>query len=168
MFGKRTPGQAPTCPSWLSGDVEPTAQPHQDEKLSKSSEINNAWQIGATGSDEQGRQNGGMSDRWALKPEFLLNMSNMSRSYSRKRLAGDNEVEVEAEARKQRTLSWMGRTPDDPNQEEDSDSESEAESQSEYEEEEDCQDCGSTLEYHDMTGRMRCRTCEWWPEADSD
>ena len=166
MFGKRTPGQAPTCPTWLSGDVEPTAQSHQDEKLSKSSEINNAWQIGATGSDEQGRQNGGMSDRWALKPEFLLNMSNMSRSYSRKRLAGDNEVE--AEARKRRTLAWMGSTPDDPDQEEDSESESEAESQSEYDQEEDCQDCGSTLEYHDMTGRMRCRTCEWWPESDSD
>ena len=105
-----------------------------------------------------------MSDRWALKPEFLLNMSNMSRSYSRKRLAGDNEVE--AEARKRRTLAWMGSTPDDPDQEEDSDSESEAESLIEYVEE-PCQFCGSTLEYHERLGEMQCRTCEWWPESDS-
>ena len=62
VFGIRTPGQSPTGPSWLSGDVEPAAKSKQDKKLSKSSEINNAWQFGATGSHEIGRQEGGLPD----------------------------------------------------------------------------------------------------------
>ena len=53
---------APTGPSRLSGDVVPEAQSQQDEKLSKSSEINNAWQIGATNSNERDRQNDGLSE----------------------------------------------------------------------------------------------------------
>ena len=53
---------APTGPSSLSGDVMPNAQSQQDEKLSKSSEINNAWQIGATDSNERDTQNDGLSE----------------------------------------------------------------------------------------------------------
>ena len=161
MFGKRTPGQAPTGPSWLRGDVEPAAQSHKDARLIKSSEINNMWQIGASVSDKKVRQDDDMSERWALKPEVLLNMSNISR----KRVAGDNEAE--AMKRKNRTIAWMsmGAAPEDPDQDEDSESESEVESLSEYEEE-DCQDCGSTLEYHEIRKRMQCRTCEWWPDPD--
>ena len=62
MFGKRTPGQAPTGPSWLSGDEMPEAESQQAVRLSKSSEINGAWQIGASGSDESESQDGGLSE----------------------------------------------------------------------------------------------------------
>merc|ERR1711860_105332 len=68
MFGKRSPGQAPTGPSWLSGDemADPYEMPapksQRAGRLSKSSEINGAWQIGASGSDGNERQDGGLSD----------------------------------------------------------------------------------------------------------
>ena len=61
MFRKRTPGQAPTGPSWLIGDEMPAAQSQRAERLRKSSEINGAWQIGASGSEKNGRQGGGLS-----------------------------------------------------------------------------------------------------------
>ena len=106
MFRKRTPGQAPTGPSWLSGDEMPAAQSQRAERLRKSSEINGAWQIG---SDEKERQDGGLS-------ELIMNNDDppcqSQRKESRKRIAEDSEIDSRM------ILAWIHHTSSDSDQEE--------------------------------------------------
>ena len=103
MFGDRTPGQALTGPSWLRGDEMPAAQSQRAGRLSKSSEINGAWQIGASGSDKNERQDGGLSE---VMLDYDATPGKSKRNESRKRIAEDSEND----ARLKRHLAWLNHS----------------------------------------------------------
>lgn len=137
-FGTRTPGQVPP-----SGDMVPEAQSQPERVLNKSSEINGAWQIGATGSNEHGRQDGGLS-------EVLLNngaSGQRQREESRKRFAKDTEWE----SKRKRMFAWIGHTPEPVD--------------IEYE---DCQVCGEVLDDYDNSGTLTCRLCDGMTHLDDN
>ena len=93
--GTRNPEQAPSGSRLRSGDAAAQTQSQQGRGLSKSSEINGAWQIGATGSTEKVRQDGGLS-------EVMLNNGahgQSQRKKSRKRKAKDSENESRIQKR---------------------------------------------------------------------
>ena len=102
--GTRTPEQTPSGSRQRSGDAAAQTQSQQGRELSKSSEINGAWQIGATGSTEKVRQDGGLSD-------VMLGASGQSqRKESRKRKARESKYENKM----MWILSWIGHTKSEP------------------------------------------------------
>merc|ERR1719232_1271136 len=147
----RTPEHAPSGSRLRSGDTAAQAQSQQGRGLSKSSEINGAWQIGATGSDEKVRQQDcGLS-------EVILNNGapdQSQRKESRKRKACEDSEDrrrqkkmkrrlkkaEEHENKLKRIFSWIGHNPSDPSCESDSfDMEA-------------CEICGEVLDYYDNFG----------------
>ena len=103
IFGALTPGQAPTGPSWL-----PSAPSQRAKKMSKSSQINSAWQIGATGLNEADQQDGGLSEIM-LKGE---DPCQGQKKKSRKRMAEDSGNDARM------MLAWIDHTSSDSDQEE--------------------------------------------------
>ena len=156
--GTRTPEQAPSGSRLRSGDAAQT-QSQQGRGLSKSSEINGAWQIGATGSDEKVRQqdcgltevilnNGAPDESQRIESRKRKAFEDSEDRRRQKKMKRRQKKTEEHENKLKRIFSWIGHNPSEPSCESDSfDMEA-------------CVMCGKVVDDYDNPMLQMCRMCE--------